>query len=293
MRVLVTGAGGLLGSAVSEAARSRGHDVLCGVRPGGSSAPVPEWSVELDVTDAGTVGRVMSDVAPDAVVHCAAYTDVDAAEAEPHEAMAVNVDGTRTVSRAAAASGSLVLYPSSDYVFDGAGPGPYEPDDERRPLNAYGRSKKAAEDALRRAAGRWLIVRTSWLYGAGGDNFVDTVLARAWEREVVQAVGDQVGRPTWTGSLAGPLVELLEMEARGRVLHLADRGEASWYDLAREAYRVEGITASLVPISSDEWDAPAERPRNSVLDISAAEECLGRPMPHWKESLQRYLGERS
>lgn len=293
MRILVTGAGGLLGSAVVEAARRRGHDVLAGVRSGANSAPVPEWEIELDVLDAETVRRVMRDVAPEAVVHCAAYTDVDGAETEPHVAMEVNVAGTRSIARAAADGGSLLLLPSTDYVFDGQKQNPYEPEDPPRPVNAYGRSKKAGEETVRKAAGPWLIVRTSWLYGGGGTNFVDGILEKAWTEKVVEVVDDQVGRPTWTRSLAEPLVELLETEVRGRVLHLTDRGRASWYELAREAFRIEGVTTPLVPVSSDEWDAPAPRPRNSVLDISEAEEVLGTAMPDWKKSLRRYLGSRS
>lgn len=319
MRVLVTGAGGLLGSAVTEAARSRGHDVLAGVRPSGSPGPRPEWSVELDVTDPETVRRVVGDVAPDAVVHCAAFTDVEAAEARPHDAMAVNLDGTRTVAMTAEEAGSFVLYPSSANVFDGTKEGPYLPEDPTEPLNAYGRSKVAGEEAVRKASRRWLVVRSSWLYGAGGPNFVDGILERAWTEEVVEVAGDEWSRPTWTGSLARALVELLELEldgppdrgadddfgpsaeerARpptgeaGRIVHLADRGRASRYELAREAYRLEGISTPLVEIGREDVERAARPPRNTVLDLSRSEERLGRTMPQWKESLRRYLEGRS
>ena len=289
MRILVTGAGGLLGSAVVEAARRRGHDILAGVRPGGSPSPVPEWTVEFDVTDAEGVRRVVTDVAPAAIAHCAAYTDVDGAEAEPHEAMAVNVDGTRTVALSAAETDAVLLYPSTDYVFDGQKPDPYEPDDPMRPINAYGRSKKAGEETVRKSAGRWLVVRTSWLYGGGGDNFVDGILDRAWQEEAVRVVNDQTGRPTWTGSLGSAMVELLEAGAEGEVLHLADRDVATWYDLAREAYRLAGVSTPILPIPSEDWPSAARRPRNSVLDLASGEERLGREMPGWKNSLRRYL----
>lgn len=308
MRVLVTGATGLLGSAVTRVLASRGHDVVAGVRrPGEGTAERVELRA-LDVTDAAQVRRVLEASAPEAVVHCAGYTDVDGAEAHPHEAMGVNADGTRSVALAALQVGAPLLYPSTDYVFDGTSPEPYEPGDPRRPVNAYGRSKKAGEDALRAVGGRWMVVRTSWLYGPDGRDFVDAVLERARAGERLRVVDDQRGRPTWTGSLAPALVELLERAVAspdwlplppagkgapagltGRILHLADRGTATWFELARAALRIAGVEADVEPVSTEAWGAPAARPRNSVLDISAAEERLGRPMPEWTDSLARHL----
>lgn len=286
MRFLVTGAGGLLGRALVGAARERGH---------GAVGPSHE---ELDVTDAGAVEEVLARLEPDAVLHCAAWSDVDGAEEHPDTARAVNAGGTRHVARAASRVGALLLYPSSDYVFDGRARDPYLPGDEARPLNAYGRSKLAGEEAVRAEAGGggWLIVRTSWLYGAGGGNFVDTVLERGRRGEALRVVDDQRGRPTWTGSLAPALVELVERHAVGspplRTLHLADRGTATWYGLARAALELAGVEAPVEAVSSEAWGAPALRPRNSVLEISSGEEALGRSMPPWSDSLARYLEER-
>lgn len=279
MKLLVTGGGGLLGGALARAAAARGHRVVAPDRR------------SLDVTDRDAPGRVVESERPDAVLHCAAYTDVDGAEADPGTAMEVNAAGTGRVARAAAAVGSLLFYPGTDYIFDGEGDAPYAPDDPPRPINAYGRSKAAGEEEAR-AAGRWLVVRTSWLYGPGGRNFVDRVRRRAARGEEMRVVDDQRGRPTWTGSLAPALVQLVERapgEAGGRVLHLADRGVTTWYGLAREVVEREGCHASVLPISSEAWGAPARRPRNAVLEIASGEEALGRPMPHWRDSLGRHL----
>lgn len=308
MKVLVTGASGLLGSAVTRVLLRRGHEVVAGVRSPDVEPPPAAEVRSLDVTDARTVRRVLDDAGPDAVVHCAGYTNVDGAESRPHEAMAVNADGTRTVALAALRADAALLYPSTDYVFEGRKEEPYRPGDPRRPVNAYGRSKKGGEDALRAVGGRWMIVRTSWLYGADGRDFVDVVLERAGAGEVLQVVDDQRGRPTWTGSLAPVLIELLEkaMADRGwlpmppagrgspaglsgRILHVADRGTATWLELARAIVRIADLPDRIEPVSTEEWGAPADRPRYSVLDTSAAEERLGRTLTEWRTSLERYL----
>lgn len=308
MKVLITGASGLLGSELARVLSLRDHAVVATVRDPDALGSEGSELRALDVTDAEAVRTTVDETAPEVVFHCAAYTDVDGAEAHPHRAMAVNADGTRTVAHAALKSGAALVYPSTDYVFDGTKEGLYLPGDPRRPVNAYGRSKKAGEDALRAVGGRWLVLRTTWLYGAGGPDFVDTVLEKARAGEKLRVVDDQTGRPTWSGSLAPALVDLVERAVEapdwlpmppagrgspagltGRILHLADRGTATWYDFARAIADVAGIDAEIEPVSSAEWNAPAARPKNCVLDISAAEECLGRQMPDWKSSLERYL----
>ncbi len=308
MKVLLTGASGLLGSELARVLSARGHAVLATVRDPDAPTPGGPEVRALDVTDAEAVRTTVDETAPDVVLHCAAYTDVDGAEAHPHRAMAVNADGTRTVAHAALKAEAALVYLSTDYVFDGTKDGLYLPGDPRRPINAYGRSKKAGEDALRAVGGRWLVIRTSWLYGAGGRDFVDTVLERTRAGEKLRVVDDQTGRPTWAGSLAPALVDLVEraIEApdwlplppagrgspaglTGRILHLADRGTATWYDFAREVVEIAGLKADIEPVSTEEWNAPATRPRNCVLDVAAAEERLGRRMPEWKDSLERFL----
>jgi len=288
LKILVTGAAGLLGSAVVRAIRRRKHEVVACVRS-------PEDAgLALDVIDRERVADVVTGTAPDAIVHCAGYTDVDGAETHREEAFEVNVAGARWVARAAADVGSIVLYLGTDYVFDGTASRPYRPGDPPNPVNLYGKSKWMGEEEVRTSGARWIVVRTSWLYGHGGGNFVDAILEAARTEDHLRVVDDQRGRPTWTESLAPALLDLLERDREDesvsdRVFHLADRGEATWYELASEALCLSGVDAELAPVSSEVWDAPAPRPAYSVLDISSAEECLGYPMPDWRESLGRYL----
>jgi dTDP-4-dehydrorhamnose reductase len=280
VRVLVTGAGGMLARAVVRSFESRGHPVLALSR------------VQLDVTDRSSVAAVMHEREPDVVVQCAAYTAVDRAESEPEAARAVNAHGAAIVAEACQRTGALFVYPSTDYVFPGARARPYRPDEETGPINAYGQSKLAGEEAAR-AAGRWLVVRTSWLYGAGGTNFVETMLHLAAEQRPLRVVHDQVGRPTWTGSLADSLYELVERGAEG-IFHVTDGGEpTSWFGFASTIFELCGQRVELEAVPSSAFPTPARRPAYSVLDLAAAEATLGRPLPDWRESLARYLAGRS
>ncbi len=277
MRVLVTGAGGMLAQAVCRALRTRDHETLA-LEHG-----------ELDVTDARAVERSIAEARPHAVVQCAAYTRVDDAEADEDRATLVNAGATGFVARACLQVGARLLYPSTDYVFDGTGTRPYRPDDEPGPLNAYGRSKLRGEAAAR-VAGDWLVVRTSWLYGAGGRNFVASILGRAAEGGPLRVVADQRSSPTWTGDLAPVLVALLEQGARPGVYHAANRGDASWYDLAVEALRLEGMEVEVEAASTADTERPAVRPPYSVLDCTATEPIAG-PFRHWKQALAAALEE--
>ncbi|HET8655028.1 MAG TPA: dTDP-4-dehydrorhamnose reductase [Longimicrobiaceae bacterium] len=277
MRIVVTGAGGMLAADLTPELERRGHEVRALTR------------AEMDVTDAAAARRVLVDSRPDAVIQCAAYTAVDDAEADEAGAFRVNADATRNVASACHEIGALFVYPSTDYVFAGGAGRPYRPEDTTAPLNAYGRSKRAGEEAAR-AARRALVVRTSWLYGAGGRNFVDMMLQLARERDRIEVVDDQVGRPTWTGSLARALAELTERGAEG-VLHVTDAGEpVSWCGFAREILAGAFATVDVVAVPSSRFPRPAARPRYSVLDCSTAERVLGRALPPWRESLARYLG---
>ena len=278
MRILITGAGGLLGHAVVRAAEDAGHDVRAFPRS------------RLDVTDPGEVERRLRAEKPEVVIHCAAYTAVDRAEQESDQAMSVNRDGTRNVAMAAAQVGATVVYPSTDYVFNGRANTPYRPDDETSPLNAYGVSKLAGEQVLAMSRCRWMVVRTSWLYGPGGRDFVDVVLERGERRSGMAVVADQVGCPTWTGSLAPGIVELAEAGANG-TYHLCDAGQASWLEFARKVVEEAGIDLEFTGTSTLAWGAPAERPPYSVLDCSKVETTLGRAMTPWPESLHSYLSE--
>ncbi len=278
MRLLITGARGLLGTELVDRASRLGLEV--------HATDIDE----MDVTDRGAVESVVGSLEPEVILHCAAYTAVDRAEAEPDAAMRLNRDGTRNVARAAAKAGSLLVYLSTDYVFDGAKGSPYLPEDPPNPQGAYARSKLAGEEETAAAGGEWLMVRSGWLYGSGGKNFVDTILGMAEERGSVKVVSDQKGRPTWAGSLAPTTLDLLAMGARG-IYHAADRGEATWLELAEKALALAGIEAVVAPVSTEEWGAPAPRPEYSVLDLEKAESLLGRAMPRWEDSLRHYLEE--
>jgi len=276
VKILVTGARGLLGSAVVSAGTGRGHDMH------------PFHRRTLDVTEEAAVLAAVSECAPDTVIHCAAYTKVDLAESERDLAMAVNRDGTEHVARAAASAGALMVYISTDFVFDGRSERPYTLEDPPNPINHYGRSKLAGEEAVEGAGGAWLIVRGGWFYGEGGRDFVDLILDRARAGGPLRVVDDQVGGPSWVGSVAPSLLDLVEKSATG-VLHLCDRGEVTRVDWARETLALAGVDLEVEPVSSEAFATAAERPGYSVLDATAAEAILGRAMPDWSESLRTYL----
>jgi dTDP-4-dehydrorhamnose reductase len=272
MKILVCGAGGMLGHDVVRAAA--GHEVTALAR------------TELDVTDAGAVSRAIADARPDAVINCAAWTDVDGTEEHEQAATRVNGEGAGNVAAAAAEVGASVLYVSSDYVFDGSKSEPYEESDPTAPLSAYGRSKLAGEVATADANPRHFIVRSSWLFGSHGGNFVATMLRLGREREELNVVHDQVGCPTWTGHLAKGLLDIAGGEVFG-VHHLAGSGECSWCEFAREIFRQADVACEVHPIGSDDYPLPARRPAYSVLRSTR-----GLQLPRWEEGLAGYLGER-
>jgi dTDP-4-dehydrorhamnose reductase len=275
MRVLVTGAAGMLGHDVTAAATAAGHDVLALAR------------ADLDVTDAAAVSAAVRDARPDAIVNCAAWTDVDGAEADEAAATAVNGDGAGHVAAAAAAAGSQLVHVSTDYVFDGRAGAPYAEDAAVAPAGAYGRSKLAGERAVAAAGGAAAIVRSSWLFGRQGRNFVATMLRVGGERDHVDVVDDQIGSPTWTGHLGPALVAVAEQRMTG-VLHLAGAGSCSWFDLARETFRVAGIECEVRPQSTSALGRPAPRPAYSVLGSTRP----GAPvLPAWQDGLAGYLSE--
>lgn len=276
MRLLVTGAEGMLGRRVVAAGRERGHEVVATAHP------------DLDVTDAQAVFDRFAEAQPEAIVHCAAYTDVDAAEADEDRATRVNGEGAGHVAAAGGRHGAFVLCVSTDYVFAGDADRPYVESDPPAPQTAYGRSKLAGERAVAEVGSDHAIVRTAWLYGAGGRNFVDTILGLAAEREEVPVVADQFGSPTWTGHLAPALVDVCERHATG-VHHLAGAGSCSWFDLASEAVRRAGARARVQPTTTDAFPRPAPRPAFSVLGTERAD-AVG--LPAWADGLAGHLSER-
>jgi len=278
MRALILGAEGLLGRDLIAVMEHRGWEV----RGLGRS--------EVDVTDRKRVEEVVGAWGRGWIVNLAAYTDVDGAEGSPDAAFAVNRDGAGIVARAARKAGTRLLHLSTDYVFDGRRSVPYRPDDLPSPLNVYGRSKLEGEEAVAGYGSRPLTVRTSWLYGAGGRDFLDAVLERGRKGEPVKVVSDQRSRPTWARSLASTLSVLMERDAAG-VLHAGDGGDASWWELATEAFRLAGLPEGPEAVDSGRFRTAARRPRYSVLDISDTERIVGTPPAHWKESLAGYMGD--
>jgi dTDP-4-dehydrorhamnose reductase len=275
MRLLVTGAAGMLGTDVVACASA--HDVVA-LRRG-----------ELDITDADAVAAAVRDARPEAVINCAAWTDVDGAEAAEEQATAINGDGAGRVAAAAAAGGAFTVHVSTDYVFAGDAQRPYVETDEPAPRTAYGRSKLAGERAVAQSGARHAICRTAWLYGAGGKNFVDTMLALAQDRDEVSVVTDQVGSPTWAGHLSPALLDLAAAEAVG-VFHTAGGGQCSWHELTVELYRAAGVDCRVNATTAAEFQRPAPRPSWSVL---ASERDETPRLAPWQEGVRGYLSERN
>src|SRR4051794_15828628 len=270
VRLLVTGAAGMLGRAVTAAARRLGHDVVALAH------------AQLDITDAAHVERIVAAAEPRAIVNCAAWTDVDGAEASEARARRVNGDGAGHVARAAAETGARIVHVSTDYVFDGAKRTPWVESDPVGPLQAYGRTKLAGEDAVAAANPEHAIVRAAWLFGAGGSNFADTMLRLCAEREEVEVVADQCGRPTWTGHLGPALVELAERRGDVGVVHATGAGQCTWYEFGVEIAHRAGLGARVVPTTSERYARPARRPAYSVL---GTERAPGIVLPAWTDGL--------
>lgn len=276
MRLLVTGAGGMLASALVPVFEARGHSVTAFSREA------------LDVTRCADVRRAVREATPDWVVHLAAFTDVDGCEKDPDRAFVVNGLGARNSAMAAFEVGAGVLALSSDYVFDGRTREPRREHDIVGPLSQYGRSKLAGERGAREVNPRHIIVRTSWLYGAGGRNFVDTILSRARSGQPLAVVDDQRGSPTWTADLSLGLADLIERGEYG-TYHITNSGDCTWHEFAEAICREAGLTADIRRITSEELARPATRPAYSVLDPTWFEHVSGRRMPHWQDALGRYL----
>ena len=277
MKILVTGARGMLGRDVALAAENAGHDVAAVGR------------TELDVTDAEAVAQRIEAERPGAVINCAAWTDVDGSEEAEEQAMAVNGIGAGSVAAAAAAVSAKVVYVSSDYVFDGAKGAPYVETDQPAPLSAYGRTKLAGEEATAVANKRHFVVRSSWLFGIAGGNFVETMLRLADDHGEVLVVRDQVGSPTYTWHLAYGILRLIEGGAFG-IHHMAAEGSCSWYDFAREIFYQAEIECKVMSATTEMLGRPAPRPPFSAL-CSEREHAIR--LPAWQDGLSAYLAQRS
>lgn len=278
MKILVTGAGGMLAKTLIPRLQRRGHEICALTKE------------ELDITDAAKVISTFKDLPLKAeiVLHCAAYTKVDQAESEIEEAMAVNGTGTANVARAAAQPDIPMLYVSTDYVFDGTGKEPYKPEDKTNPISVYGKSKLMGERAVLDNLSRFYIVRTSWLYGPHGRNFVDTIEKLAQERDELQVVADQLGSPTSTLTLSEIIADLIET-GRWGIYHASDEGITSWHEFARAI--VKGIgrdNVNIKAITTADMPRPAPRPAYSGLDKTSLKAAIGRELTPWQDALAQY-----
>ena len=277
MRVLVTGVKGQLGYDVMNELAGRGHE--------GIGVDIQE----MDITDAASVEKVITEAAPDAVIHCAAYTAVDAAEHNVDLCRRVNAGGTENIARVCKALNCKMMYISTDYVFNGQGIRPWEPDDKREPLNVYGQTKYEGELAVETLE-KFFLVRIAWVFGVNGKNFIKTMLNLGKTRDHLTVVADQIGSPTYTYDLARLLVDMIETDKYGRY-HATNEGLCSWYEFACESFKQAGMNVTVSPVTSDQYPAKAKRPMNSRMDKSKLDEMGFKRLPSWQDALGRYLKE--
>lgn len=285
MMVFVTGAGGQLGCDVVEALRRRGHTAIGSNVTSGSD-------ILLDITDGTAVERCICQIAPDAVIHCAAWTAVDLAEDDPDAARAVNADGTRNVAKACRKADCKLIYISTDYVFGDQKQTPWKPEDKpARPLNVYGQTKLEGEQAVANTLEKYFVVRSSWIYGRNGGNFVKTMLKLGRQRDVVRVVNDQIGSPTYSYDLAQLLADMVQTDLYGYYHAVNEGGFLSWYEFACEIFRQAGVNVQVLPVTTEAYAAKAMRPRNSCLDTGKLRQAGFAPLPAWQDALARFLQE--
>jgi dTDP-4-dehydrorhamnose reductase len=276
MRVLVFGAAGQVGEELTLLGRAAGHDVVALTR------------AEHDITDAAATRARVLDAGADVVFNAAAYTAVDRAEEEPELAMAINGAAPGVIAAAAVEAGSMMVHFSTDYVFDGAATDPIPEDAPTNPLGEYGRTKLAGEEAVLAAGGRAAVVRTAWVYGLHGPNFIATVLRVTRERGAMSVVDDQRGSPTWARDLAGAALRLGALGEPG-VYHLTNAGSCSWYELATRVVGLAGVNAAVKPITTAEYPTPARRPAYSVLENRRWQELGEAPLRSWERALDEFM----
>lgn len=294
MTVFVTGVGGQLGYDVMNELIKRGYNAVgSDVLESDSSDNYPY--IQLDITNAREVEKAISEVNPDVVIHCAAWTAVDAAEDEENiqKVRAVNVDGTQNIADVCKKLDCKMIYISTDYVFDGQGTEPWQPDcKEYLPQNVYGQSKLDGELAVANTVEKYFIVRIAWVFGVNGKNFIKTMLNVGKNHDVVRVVCDQIGTPTYTSDLSRLLVDMAETEKYGYYHATNEGGYISWYDLAVEIYKQSGMSTKVIPVTTAEYGlSKAKRPFNSRLDKSKLVTNGFAPLPVWQDALSRYLKE--
>ena len=301
MKVFVTGVGGQLGHDVVNELKRKGHEAVgsdiqaeySGIADGTAVVAVPY--VQLDITDKDAVQKVIEEIKPDAIIHCAAWTNVDRAE-DPEKQPLVhrfNAEGTQNIADAAKTVDAKMVYISTDYVFDGQGERPWEPDDKcYAPLNVYGKSKLDGELAVANTLSKFFIVRIAWVFGLNGKNFIKTMINVGKTHDTVRVVNDQIGTPTYTLDLARLLVDMIETEKYGYYHATNEGGYISWYDFCVEFYKQYGLQTTVIPVTTAEYGlSVAARPFNSRLDKSKLVEAGFTPLPTWQDAVSRYLKE--
>lgn len=277
-KLLITGASGMLGYDVCKLfSKQKDYQIF------------PFSHKELDITDIDLLERYLSDISPDVVINCAAYTKVDLCEEKRELAFKINRDGPYNLARLCSDLDVFLVHISTDYVFSGTKKRPYKEEDTTYPINVYGASKLAGERKILETFSEYLIIRTSWLFGINGPNFIKTILGLAHKLDTLKVVDDQRGRPTYTKDLAVGIKWLLEQGARG-VFHVTNDGECSWYELAKFAIREKKIDVEVIPVDSTQFKRPAKRPSYSVLDTSKFKSTCKNNLRHWKEAVKDYLG---
>ena len=272
MKILVTGAKGMLGQDLCPTLQDEGYDVI-------------ETDIlNLDITNYKQVKSVFEEESPDIIIHCAAYTNVDKAQEDTEGARLINAEGTKNIAQAAASIDATVVYISTDYVFDGRKNTPYEPQDTPNPQNVYGETKLEGEKMVQKYCTKFYIARTSWLYGIHGKNFVETMISLSETNSELKVVDDQTGCPTWTIELSDGIVKLLKGAPYG-IYHICGSGKTSWYGFAKEIFNLSGIDVNLIPCTTAEFPRKAKRPEYSVMNNNKI--CR-----NWKEALEDYINLR-
>jgi dTDP-4-dehydrorhamnose reductase len=278
MKFIVTGVLGQLGYDLVKQLSGQNHEVIGIDRE------------ELDITDEAAVHAFIEEAKPDAILHCAAFTNVDAAEENKDAAYAVNALGPKYLAQAASKVGAKMVYVSTDYVFNGTATDPYEVEQPTDPLGVYGETKLAGEEFVKQYLDKYFIVRTAWVYGINGHNFVKTMLRLGSERDEVGVVHDQIGSPTYTVDLAAFMIELVQSDKYG-IYHATNEGVCSWYDFAVEIFKQAGLNVKVNPLTSDQFPRPAARPSYSVLSKKKIAEQGFSPLQDWKNALTQYMQE--
>ena len=276
MKILVTGVKGQLGYDVVREGESRGLEMF------GTDVD------NMDITDAGQVKQVIEDYRPDAVIHCAAYTAVNAAEDNQELCRKINVDGTRNIAEVCKSMDIPMMYFSTDYIFNGQGENFWKEDDEKRPLNVYGQTKYEGELAVQELVQKYFILRISWVFGVNGNNFIKTMIRLGKERGAVGVVSDQIGSPTYTYDLAKLVVDMIQTDKYG-TYHVTNDGLCSWYEFACEIFKQAGLDVKVTPLTTAEYPAKAARPFNSRMSKGKLVNAGFEMLPGWQDALGRYL----